>query len=441
MGLGKLWNYNLQYFDFLLDEKIDAAERYRLLLDFSKNLLAKRVKLEPYPVSLRIINTLIFLSEYDAQDEEVELALKRQISYLENNLEHHILANHLLENIFALFVGAYALDSQRVFQKALKLLGKQLDEQLMPDGGHYECSPMYHCILLGKLLVLIDLEKQNPHRGTHQILNEGAAKMLGWIQQFVFDNQKWAPVNDAIHGVTIEPRVLEKIATMMEIEPKTTVLNESGYRKWQGHTFQLIIDVGNITPAYQPGHAHSDMLSFNLQANGRLVFIDMGTSTYEANARRQLERSTAAHNTVTIGNDNQSDVWGSFRVAKRAKIYIEKEESGFLSAWHNGYRKKHGAVHQRIFKMDNGSTLLIEDILATRKKVTGTAHFHLDNGIEIDKIIEDSILLSDGTRLDFTGADSIEILSYSQAIGFNRIVAAKKIEVQFSEKLVSKISM
>ena len=57
-GHGKLWNYNLQYFSYLLDERIDPGIRKKLLEQFSEALLNEQVRPEPYPVSLRIVNIL-----------------------------------------------------------------------------------------------------------------------------------------------------------------------------------------------------------------------------------------------------------------------------------------------------------------------------------------------------------------------------------------------
>ena len=34
---------------------------------------------------------------------------------------------------------------------------QQLEEQILPDGAHYEQSPMYHCILLDRLLDAINI--------------------------------------------------------------------------------------------------------------------------------------------------------------------------------------------------------------------------------------------------------------------------------------------
>ncbi|MFZ8458455.1 hypothetical protein ACO1MZ_14390, partial [Staphylococcus aureus] len=70
-GYGKLWNYNLQYFSYLLDEDVSVDERLRLLRDFSHQLLASTVPPEPYPVSLRVVNTLLFHSRYPITDATV----------------------------------------------------------------------------------------------------------------------------------------------------------------------------------------------------------------------------------------------------------------------------------------------------------------------------------------------------------------------------------
>ncbi|MBM3186763.1 MAG: hypothetical protein FJZ67_10730, partial [Bacteroidetes bacterium] len=152
---GKLWNYNLQYFTYLLDETIPSEERLRLLKYFSYQLLSSNVQPEPYPVSLRIINTLLFHSRYPITDSIVLEALQKQIDYLANNLEYHLLANHLLENAFSLVIASIYISDQSLYRRSYRLLIDQLKEQILIDGGHYECSVMYQSILLSKLLLCI----------------------------------------------------------------------------------------------------------------------------------------------------------------------------------------------------------------------------------------------------------------------------------------------
>ena len=73
---------------------------------------------------------------------------------------------------------------------------------------------------------------------------------------------------------------------------------ECGYRRLQGSRQEAIIDVGNITATYQPGHTHADTFTYELHIDDCPVIVDTGISTYNKTPRRLYERSTQAHNTV-----------------------------------------------------------------------------------------------------------------------------------------------
>src|SRR5690606_27073209 len=53
---------------------------------------------------------------------------------------------------------------------------------------------------------------------------------------------------------------------------------------------------------------------------------------------RNLERSTSMHNTVVVNGANQSEVWSSFRVGRRADVSILVDTKNSLHASHNGYK-------------------------------------------------------------------------------------------------------
>src|SRR5690606_12439901 len=85
-----------------------------------------------------------------------------QADWLSRHLETHILANHYFENLKALlFVNVFF--GEQVGKLSLAKLEQrflaQLEEQFLPDGGHYERSPSYHCLLLSGLLDLIELDQ------------------------------------------------------------------------------------------------------------------------------------------------------------------------------------------------------------------------------------------------------------------------------------------
>src|SRR5256884_5459977 len=148
----------------------------------------------------------------------------------------------------------------------------------------------------------------------------------------------------------------------------------------------MIADVGEIGPDHLPGHAHADTLSFELSLRGQRVLVNAGTSTYEVSAERLRQRGTAAHNTVVVDGVDSSEVWSSFRVARRARpLVVSWGRDGaalWLSAGHEGYRRLPGKViHRRRWRLDPHG-LVVEDVLEGRYR-SAEARFPLLRGSEV----------------------------------------------------------
>ena len=60
------------------------------------------------------------------------------------------MGNHLLENAMALVFTSVFFRDKKQWNKASKLLIRELDEQILSDGGHYELSnvPLNYSISL-----------------------------------------------------------------------------------------------------------------------------------------------------------------------------------------------------------------------------------------------------------------------------------------------------
>ena len=112
-------------------------------------------------------------------------------------------------------------------------------------------------------------------------------------------------------------------------------------RKFNKGEFEVLFDACPVLPAYQPGHTHADTLQVLLRYKDKDILVDTGISTYEKNSRRQEERSTVSHNTVSVDDKNSSDTWGGFRVGKRAEVQILNENDQYIKARHNGYSLIH----------------------------------------------------------------------------------------------------
>ena len=95
-------------------------------------------------------------------NEKLYKIVSEDAQRLSKNLEYHLLGNHLLENGFALWFAAHFFDNAYYFKLSKRIIIKQLDEQILKDGGHFELSPMYHQLMLYRVLDCIKLANLNP---------------------------------------------------------------------------------------------------------------------------------------------------------------------------------------------------------------------------------------------------------------------------------------
>lgn len=430
---GKLWNYNLEYFDYLFQENISTEEKMRLLNSFYEYCKTNKKPLEPYPVSLRIINTLKFFSVNQIQDYGILNYIHQELFFLNKNLEFQILGNHLLENAFALCLGGAFFKNRIWHDRAIKILQKELNEQTLKDGAHFELSPMYHNIILYRVLELTDWYSTYNCQNQKflSFCRDIASRMYTWSKKIQFNNGDIPLFNDAAKGIAFDTHILANYAASIDIRVANISLGESGYRGFINNNYEIKIDLAQIGSRYQPGHAHADALSFILYRFDKPLFVEQGTSTYENGRRRDLERSTESHNTVVVAGRNQSAVWGGFRVGKRAKTTILKDGENSLIALHDGY-KELGTIHERKFEFGE-SEILLEDSLCTNRN-EAKAYLHLYPGY-IPQIEEGVVIISDDVYCCFDGATSISIEVYQYADTYNMYKEAHRLVVSFNKKL------
>lgn len=440
MGHGKLWTYNLTYFDFLNQKDISKERGHALIDDFVKEIRLINDGMEPYPISLRGINWIKFLNRHKIKEQKVDDSLYAQYKILMDNIEYHLLGNHLLENGFSLLYGAYYFKEESFYTKAKIIITAELSEQILEDGAHFELSPMYHQIMFFRVLDSIHLIKENHWKDDELlvVLKEKASLMLAWLNNMTFKDGQIPLFNDSANGIAPTTHELNEYAKDLQVKEEPTKLSSSGYRTVKSGLYEMMIDVGNIGPDYIPGHAHSDTFNFELYYRGRPIIVDTGLSTYEKNKRRTLERSTASHNTVELADLDQSEVWGGFRVARRAYITkLSEDENKRIEAIHNGYEKRLDVLHQRRFMYDTHQ-IIITDFIITDEIVPAIArlHFHPDAQVEI----EGDLIRCDDIVIKVTNA-ALEIKQYQYAPRFNTLEDAKVVEMTFSEQMEIEIRL
>lgn len=410
---GMLWAYNQNYFDWITQENYPKEDGCKWIDKFIKELPDNKVGLDSYPIALRSINWVKFFCRYpDAANKPRLDSLYSQIKLLEKKLEYHLLGNHLLEDAYALYIGASFFNDHQLLKKADKLLKAQLSEQILSDGAHYEQSPMYHCILLDRLLDCINVASSIKFQDSSQELENlrmYAVRMLGHLESIKWGVGSLPLLNDSAYGIAPTTSQLFYYAKWLGLKWKKIPMQECGYRKMLAGNMEAIVDVGNITATYQPGHTHADTFNYEIHIDGKPFVVDTGISTYNKTERRQLERSTIAHNCVSPDGKNSSEVWGGFRVGKRCHTEITEDTENVIEAVHDGFGKE----CRRKFEMKVGS-FIVEDWFDGE----AISYIHLAKD-------------ADEKRVNVEGALSVETKPWKYSTEYNRFVEGKVIEIRF----------
>lgn len=360
-GASQLWLYHQHYWEWTWT-LLGDSDRGRARAIFERQLRSWMATTRfgrwnawaPYPSSLRswaLVNAQSRLVRGTGFEQAFGDLLRLHAGFVEHNLELDVGGNHLLKNLKALVGLGVHFDDARLVEKAAGHLRHQLTVQVLPDGGHFELSPSYHCQVLGDLLDIRSLMAADGRPSVDGI-DEAVARMRTWLGAMLMPDGDVPLFNDCERVGRDRVRALQPGPRSGE---PLTVLADSGYAvACPGDRIHLVVDVGAPGPGDLPAHAQADCLTYELAIDGQRVVVDPGTSVYGTGSRRQWERSTAAHNTVTIDGTDQTEVWSTFRAGRLAEATLEHarvDPDGVvvdICAHHTGYRSLPGSpLHRR----------------------------------------------------------------------------------------------
>jgi uncharacterized heparinase superfamily protein len=395
----KLWRYNLHYFDFLLDDQASEQVKDELINSWilaSRNL--KEDAWEPYPISLRLVNWVKYFIVYKNNEvsEDWLSSLYQQAHVLYNSIEYHILANHFFKNGKGLFfAGAYlnCNNSKKWFEKGKEIIYEQAGEQILDDGGHYEKSPMYHSIFVEDFLDIVNLMHSNSlgvSVNDFSFFKDKTIEALNFLDSILMPDGDIPLFNDSAFKIAPHPEIIFNYAykvlgykKQFYLEQQLIALKDSGYFIVKDNQSMCIIDCGSVSPDYQPGHTHCDLLSYELFMAGNRVVVDTGLYDYENSEERKYCRSTKAHNTIEIDGNEQSEVWGQFRVARRAEVISSKffrggdDEAIFKGSYKPYWSSKSTIVHDREMKCKNNEWVITDEIIGCGEhSIKSYVHLH-----------------------------------------------------------------
>ena len=336
-----------------------------------------RTSWNAYGLSIRCMNWLRGLTERGAgvpAEPRAAIAseVARQLIFLERNLELDLGGNHLLKDLTALLTGGAYFDgpaAERWTQRATRLLARELPEQLLADGMHFERSPSYHALVFLDLLQCHRAMPASPLKDQLWRRLHDAARPLvdlthpdGGPSLFNDGGMTKAPAASAVTALFIEAG-----GDVPATRP-VFAFEDAGYFGMRGAGELLIVDCGPIGPDHLPAHGHGDVLAFEWSVGGRRIFVDFGVYEYTAGEWRARSRSTRSHNTVTVDGADQAEFWSAFRVGRRPKI-LERSyrggDVGFeLTGSHDGFSHLAGRpVHRRRIDAAPGRVDLRDEVL------------------------------------------------------------------------------
>lgn len=319
-------------------------------------------------------------------------SLVEQLTFLSHHLELDIKGNHLIKNIKALLWGsAYFAgpESERWKRLAHRLLQKELEEQILSDGVHFERSPAYHAQVFADLLESLSLLTPGDLRNS---LISHLARMAQALTDLSHPDGLLSQFNDGGLHMAYSPSecltVYTRLTGQCPAARPSFDLREAGYFGLRNAESLVLIDCGPIAPDSLPAHGHGDMLAFEWSIQGQRLIVDTGVFEYVESPARVRSRSTPAHNTVSLDDMDQCEFWGSFRVGRRGRGRLEKFESSeceieFIGT-QDGYRHLPGGpIHRRRIKA-NSSGIEVWDWIERGRGQKAKAHLLLHPEVSVE---------------------------------------------------------
>ena len=337
----------------------------------------------------------------------VTVHLQRQTRYLAQALPAGLAGADLLAAVKGLVLGAFCLPGTEACRaRALALLERELDRQVLADGGHVERSPER---LLAVLRDLIDLRAL---LSSHDLVEElgataapaGFESCRGKIQLSV---QTMAPAlrlfrhGDGtlalFNGTRPHPPaqldlVLQRAGGRLHPLQDGS---EIGFQRLARGPSLVIADCGAPPRPGLDGFSHAGTLSFEMSVGSERLIVNCGALD-GGNSWRQAQRATAAHSTLVLNDTNSATVVPGAGLGRRPEVVtckrIEDDKGVAVFASHDGYRSNFQARHRRRLGLSmDGKCLQGEDLIDTLSPQGDrlrpfALHFHLHPDVGVTPV-------------------------------------------------------
>lgn len=395
-------------------------------------------------VAIRAINLILSFQLFREVDNKIkyDVSWKKYINliylhgnHIFKNLEYKERgrSNHYIANLVGLlFIGMFFKHTKRGsnwLEFAVKELEKEIDVQVLADGVDYESSTYYHCFVTEMIVYSLILLKKNGMQVSQNFENK-VEIMCTFIKSISKPNGLIPQIGDTDNGrllkfiysvpldfreiICLSSCLFNKEELMLSLEDITNisiissilifgyfkytkasnnkifkVYEQSKYIVYKDDRIYFITHLGDVGKGGVGGHGHNNALGFELNIDGEDIFIDPGSYCYSMDKElRNHFRSTSAHNTVMINNEEQNSINnGLFTMLENSHSriiqVIESENDVKIVGCHFAYQNLGVEVYREfvISKVEN--KILINDNIKkiNNHKINLKWYFHCSPSI------------------------------------------------------------
>jgi hypothetical protein len=296
------------------------------------------------------------------------------------------LGNHTVtEAVGLVFAGAVyrsTLRGKAWLKTGIRLLNDELSHQILDDGGPAEQSLGYHRFVLDIYWLAMEfIRENNLGKVDHWLPRLKAGEFF--LSAFQDRDGQVPAIGDCDDGFAVAPGVMPSRAAGAACNDRRITFEDSGYSIIRSDSLVFTLDHGPLGMAPLYNHGHADALSITLCKNGRPLLVDPGTYRYNGVPQwRWYFKSTRAHNTVTIDDQDQAVQATGFIWSQpfHAQLTAFESEHGdlFYKAVHDGYMRLSAPVrHQRCVFFFDQENFLIQDRFIGTSLHCFQINFHL----------------------------------------------------------------
>ena len=280
------------------------------------------------------------------------------------------------------------------FQPYLSTLSNELQQELesliLPDGMIASRAPRD---LVGMAYDLIGLKLAYKHakQPVPAFITQAIEKVIPALRMVRHGDGGLALFHSSREG---RKDLIDAILLQADVDHKAPfTLKNGGFYRLQSNQLTVIMDIGKPPKSEFSAHYHASPLAFELSHDADRIFTNCGACRLDHKGWNRAMRSTAAHNALNVGDRDAVDVNKpdpDFLVE-----YDRNDADGsiWVTASHNGYVKKMGAVVTRKLYMPADKTALIgeDHITKTKSSVPFALRFHVHPDVQITLVGENGI--------------------------------------------------